>query len=83
MRCDNAPKAKTKQNKQKQEEAKTKQDKTKQDKTQTSEANAQTIRICHVYRLHSHPPYLINHHEHLSCFTQFYNRITAQVLVFL
>ena len=30
--------------------------------------------------LHSHLPYLINHHEHLSSFMQLYNTMTAQVL---
>ena len=32
--------------------------------------------------LHSHLPYIINHHKHLSCFMQLYNRMTAQVLAF-
>ena len=30
--------------------------------------------------LHSHFPYIINHHKHLDCCMQLYNRMTAQVL---
>ena len=33
--------------------------------------------------LHSNLPYIINHHIYLSCFMQLYNRMNAQVLVFL
>ena len=33
--------------------------------------------------LHSHLPYTINHHKHLSSFMQIYNKMIAQVLVFL
>ena len=33
--------------------------------------------------LHSYPPYMINHYEHLSYFRQLYNRMTAQVIAFL
>ena len=30
----------------------------------------------------SHIPYMINHHQHMSCLMQFYRRITAHVLAF-
>ena len=33
--------------------------------------------------LHSQLPYTINHHEHLTCFMQLYNRMTSKVLAFL
>ena len=36
----------------------------------------QTLKSCSVCRA----PYIINHHEHLSCFMQLGNRMTAQVL---
>ena len=50
---------------------------------QTRRAKAQTVHISHTGLLHGHLPYIINHHEHLSCFKQLYNKVTAQVLPFL
>ena len=32
--------------------------------------------------IHSHLPYIINTHKHMSCFMQLYNRMTAQGLAF-
>ena len=49
------------------------------DEMKTRTANAQKIHIRHEGCLHSHLPYIINHHEHLSCFMQPFNRMTAQV----
>ena len=46
----------------------------------TRRANAQTIYICHKGLLHSYLPYIVNHHEHLSCFIKLFSRMTAQVL---
>ena len=42
----------------------------------------QLLHIRHTRLLHSHPPYIITHHEHSSCFMQFFSRMTAQVLPF-
>ena len=49
----------------------------------STRTNAQTIHIRHTGFLHSHLPYIINHHELLSCFMKLYNRMTAQILAFL
>ena len=42
--------------------------------------NAQTIHIHYKGLLHSHLPNTINHHEHLSCFKQLWNTMTAKAL---
>ena len=43
----------------------------------TRRTNTQIIPIHHTWLLHSHLPYTINRHEHLSCFMQLSNRMTA------
>ena len=52
------------------------------DKWKNERENATMIYIHHKGLLHSHLPYIINHKEHLSCFMQLFNRMTAQVLAF-
>ena len=44
-------------------------------------ANTQMIHVHHKGLLHSHIPYIINHHEHLGCFMQLFNRMNTQVCV--
>ena len=50
--------------------------------TITRRAKAQTIHTHHTGFLHSHPPYIINYHEQLTCFMQLFTGITTQVLAF-
>ena len=48
----------------------------------TRRANSQMIRIRHTGLIHCHLNYIINHQEHLSYFTQLFNRMIAHVLAF-
>ena len=50
----------------------------------TKTANAQTLHIYHTYRtfLKSSPLHVHEHHEHLGCFMQLYNRMVAYILAF-